>query len=385
MSEPSLPTPSIRRRPLYRQVADDLRAILETRQPGDLLGTEAAFTRRYGVSVSTVRAAFAELEREGLIERRQGGGTFVSPRPVQRRHVAVVMELDVAGRSLSPFYPRFLQELRLALGRVGLRSRPYLGYMQGGMLPGETSTCDDLMDDLALDRIVGMAAVGVAREFLESEFWRKMNLPAVSYDLLRANGINRNTEHFVRSALAHFKERGRRRIAVIGWENPVDGRNPMTKALEKLAPEYGVTLIHRWIDLSADASEQGMGWERFREIWNASTERPDGLMVIDDMLFADCQKAICELRIDVPEALDVVLRTSDAMAFHAPFPLLVWELQTASLAALYATALKALLNGEEPPAIDELPCTVKIVNGAEADADPFIPREIASQPFLSLL
>ncbi len=46
--------------------------------PGDQLPTEAALCQEYNVSRITLRRAMGDLEREGLVVRQQGRGTFAS-------------------------------------------------------------------------------------------------------------------------------------------------------------------------------------------------------------------------------------------------------------------------------------------------------------------
>ncbi len=66
--------------PLYYQLQLDLRRLIEggRLRPGDAVPSESELQRRYRVSRITVRRALAELEREGLVEARQGVGTFVA-------------------------------------------------------------------------------------------------------------------------------------------------------------------------------------------------------------------------------------------------------------------------------------------------------------------
>jgi GntR family transcriptional regulator len=62
------------------------RLLAEMGGPGERLGAEREMAERLGVSRSTVRAALAELERNGVIRRSRGrgGGIFVADRKVER-------------------------------------------------------------------------------------------------------------------------------------------------------------------------------------------------------------------------------------------------------------------------------------------------------------
>ncbi len=68
--------------PLYYQLESILREKINSGElaQGERLPTEAQLSKQYGVSRITVRQALASLVEEGLIERRQGLGTFVTQR-----------------------------------------------------------------------------------------------------------------------------------------------------------------------------------------------------------------------------------------------------------------------------------------------------------------
>ena len=65
---------------LYQQIVDQIkREISESRlKPGATLPSFRALAEDLLVSVITVKRAYEELEREGIIFRRQGLGTFVA-------------------------------------------------------------------------------------------------------------------------------------------------------------------------------------------------------------------------------------------------------------------------------------------------------------------
>ena len=75
---------------LYQQIVDGLkREISEGRlAPGTALPSFRGLAEELLVSVITVKRAYEELERDGIIYRRQGLGTFVADKGVNRSREA---------------------------------------------------------------------------------------------------------------------------------------------------------------------------------------------------------------------------------------------------------------------------------------------------------
>jgi GntR family transcriptional regulator len=74
-------------RPPYRQIADQLRAAIDSGdlRAGDRLPSEAELTRHYSVARMTARQAIQELRSEGRVVAEHGRGVFVRlPAPVRR-------------------------------------------------------------------------------------------------------------------------------------------------------------------------------------------------------------------------------------------------------------------------------------------------------------
>lgn len=65
--------------PMYRRIAEDLRAHIESGalRPGDKLQTEIELREHYGASRNTVRDAIKWLTSLGLVDTKAGQGTFV--------------------------------------------------------------------------------------------------------------------------------------------------------------------------------------------------------------------------------------------------------------------------------------------------------------------
>ena len=101
------------RQPLYLQLAGDLRdGIAEHKwQPGDLLPSETELSRDYGVSRGTVVKAIEVLLREGLAQRKQGVGTFVS-RPALHRQPGFLQGFSETVRNQGRIPSQQLRDIR---------------------------------------------------------------------------------------------------------------------------------------------------------------------------------------------------------------------------------------------------------------------------------
>lgn len=76
-------------RPMYLQIMGQIRRRIAVGDwaPGQEIPSIRALAAGTRVSVITVKRAFLELEREGVIVTRQGRGTFVADRVDLRRHL----------------------------------------------------------------------------------------------------------------------------------------------------------------------------------------------------------------------------------------------------------------------------------------------------------
>ena len=73
--------------PYYQQLKQILITDVQRRKEGDLLSSESDLCRRYSVSRTVVRQALDELERDGLVLKVKGKGTFVTGRKLNTSFV----------------------------------------------------------------------------------------------------------------------------------------------------------------------------------------------------------------------------------------------------------------------------------------------------------
>ncbi|MFE7510878.1 substrate-binding domain-containing protein, partial [Streptomyces sp. NPDC057540] len=114
-------TPASGRELKFRALMAELRrGILDgTWPPGSKLPTERALAAETGLSVTTVRRAYEDLVALGLVERRQGAGTFAAHRAERDRTDRRVVGVLVPDTTF--YYPRVLQGIEKELATAGAR------------------------------------------------------------------------------------------------------------------------------------------------------------------------------------------------------------------------------------------------------------------------
>jgi len=88
--------------PAYQRIQGVIRKHIDSGQlqPGDAVPSERDLAKTHQVSLMTARHALAFLEREGLVERRRGIGTFVAPPKIHFNKLMSYTE-QMAARTLT--------------------------------------------------------------------------------------------------------------------------------------------------------------------------------------------------------------------------------------------------------------------------------------------
>ena len=107
--------------PKYRQIADELRARMESGEypPDSLLPSKAELMKRYRVALNTVNNALGELRCHGLIETVHGVGTYARTPPPDEpspEYRAMMGRIDAIGEEV-----RQLRADVAALKRAGAK------------------------------------------------------------------------------------------------------------------------------------------------------------------------------------------------------------------------------------------------------------------------
>jgi GntR family transcriptional regulator len=89
--------------PVYKRIQNAIRNRIESSelQPGDSVPSERELAKIHKVSLMTARHALGGLEREGLVERRRGAGTFVASPKIHFNKLMSYTE-HMSSRGLNP-------------------------------------------------------------------------------------------------------------------------------------------------------------------------------------------------------------------------------------------------------------------------------------------
>jgi len=305
---------------------------------------------RFGVSIVTLRNAVLCLEREGVVERRQGSGTYVCAPPPDSRHVALACGFDVFRPRPSHCFLGMFDGLRRFFEERGLSTNVYVGHVSLEQR-GASDVCPELGVALREGRVAGAVGLSLADGDPHLLALREKSIPVVRHGGGTGPRVESDAQDLGRRGAEYLLGLGRRRLALVGWAHRAKspGRpDALVAGFVGALAQAGLPAREAWIRTEIDPYACGAGWEEFREIWAAQDEKPDGLVVTDDMLLVDVAMAIQELRIVVPDRLAVITHANRGSLQHAPFPVARLELDPEAHACAAGEMLLACRAGRQP-------------------------------------
>jgi hypothetical protein len=347
---------------LYQQVAATLRRELASgrHKPGERFASQNELARRFGTNATTAREAVALLVHDGWLTRRFGSGTYVAERAA-RPAVGIYSAFDFLVPRASPFHFLLPHYLREFLNGAGIDAGIYIGSRlaeERPSLPADRR----FVDDVAGGRLDALAIltgpVGAAWE----NWIRNLAIPAVG------SGTDFRVDigygDMLRRSVRLLAAQGCRRIALLSWSEAVLGPQ-----LRDALQGCGLEFHPEWVQSSFNPMLTGSGWSEFREVWAARREKPDGLIIADDVLFEDARIAIHEMGLRVPEQLRVVTHAIKGSGVRYSFPVTLAQVDVERYAALLGGMLVKLIRGEEvKPPMPVLPLELVETRPATAPA-----------------
>lgn len=331
---------------LFEQLKGDiLRGVYKN---GQKIAGENELARETGLSRQTVRQALSMLEREGLIERRQGSGTFVrraEPRRKKTWNIGVMASFP--GEYIVPAILRGVREeleeegffplLGATRNRVDAERELLEGYLEKGVDGLLVEAVQSALPNPNLPLYRKLLEQGVPLVFLNAAYPELGECVSVTMDD-RAGG---------RDAVRYLAARGHREIGCVFKSDDAQG-------------------LGRYEGYAQGLLECGLPLEDSRVVWYNSQERERllaGEGDLDSLLegLEGCTALVChndELAVRVEKALrargEQIPQERALLSFDnsllgelAPVPLSSFDHPKENMGACAARKLLALLSGRE--------------------------------------
>lgn len=284
-------------------------------KPGTKIPTEQALTRTMGVSRTTIRQALSMLEKDGVVERRHGSGTFF-----------------VGHSSRQP-------ESDQKKGLIGMINFFYMDYIYPEIVRGAEDaafekgyylvlTNCNMDHEKEIDSVVQLLNQGVHGLILEPSRNVQIDDEHPMMRLIEERGIPVVSTHWGRSsgktsavtiddrragmlATRYLLDRGHRRIAMIYKMDVESGRDRymgFRRAMEEAATVVDERFVvgYKYEDEIINFEQGYLHTRRILAEYSEHGERPTAFFYFNDRLAQQGYRAIREAGLRIPQDISVI-------------------------------------------------------------------------------
>lgn len=299
------------------QVQARMRALIHSgkAKPGYRFPPESEMAKRFGVSRVTLNRALAGLAHEQLLDRTQGRGTFVR-QDVCRGLIVFVFPLVLltAKASASPFFGILMNRLQKLF-----KARQF----QAHCVLGDGDTEAEFVDSLHLDSPLWRQAAAVVTSGrvpqLEKELLRRRcRVVCLGEPTPRTPSVEFDYASLGRQATQHLLARGYRRLGIVCRTACAPGEklSPAHDGFAEALAAAGYQPRPEWC-LFTHGETVLDGLTRIL----ALRERPDALVITDDMTALEVERVLLAKGVQVPGDLALITHATQGvdMPFVLPF------------------------------------------------------------------
>ena len=289
-----------KKEPLYASVANSLRSVVSSSKGGQMLPSERDLAEQYSVSSVTIRKVLDILSQEGHVQRFHGRGTVIVDK-LQQGEFAIVMRPALLEAGASPFYRETARLLSEKIHEYNNQWSPRL-HLGGKTNTGrEYPATLDLLEPDVLKRLRGVFSFHPLYEL--GEQLRQKNIPLVYFgNLSKVCIVTDNISHY-RESIKHLREIGCKTIGFLWahYDRPLKAEERKDSFFTKCAVDAGFSTNEICISAIKGDFTERMAYDKFVEFWQQQVDRPDGIVIDDDMLIGGVLRAILHKQIRMPE------------------------------------------------------------------------------------
>lgn len=292
--------------PYFIQLKKDILELLKNGKykAGDKIPSENELCKNTDVSIRTVRRALLELEKDGIIFRRQGRGSFLRELKGEKDNKGTICILfsDISFIT-RPSFSMILKGMEAACNELG-----YHFNMQAVGLRFGRSVSDlkPLGDVIFMKNISGFIVTSPLKKE-DIFFMRENNMAFVTFHKYKNLNVKvlapADFEEGAELGLKYLVEKGHRRIGIIsGYENTSDeiilGNDIFIETCRRLIGKYNLDSSPDLLRTSDYAESDGY---RIAKEMLSMAKPPSAIFTVDDLLARGAMKAIQELKLKIPD------------------------------------------------------------------------------------
>ena len=296
----------------------------------------------YPYSRMTIFKAIQTLEQQGYLRVAQGIGTFVA-RNRPTGCVGLVIEEEALHPQKAPFAFLLSRELRHFFVRLGYSLKLYIESCES--VSEVEIPVEELLGDLRQGKLCGLVATSCNTPLClqTSPTWAKKKIPYVDitgHEQVPFGGkMMFDTASMVRIALEACLRNSRRSLAIIG--------NCDIESLRQEAGRLEIETRQEWIQPFGESHGAGFnhekaGYQAMLALWDAG-EKPEAVLVTDDIVAKGVALAIVQLGIVVPRDLLFVAMANSGSGISYPVAAVTAEYDVAECARLAGEMLLDLM------------------------------------------
>ena len=293
----------------YRQIVDWITSEIGRKEllPGDKLESENSICARFSVSRQTVRHALGILARDGVIESRQGSGSFVKePDGTEQKSTGGQTIAIVSTYVNGYIFPNVIQGMEQVLGNAGFNIQINFTHNRKGT---EKDILKKLMDDPDLAGVIIEPTMSglpnTNRKYYDR--LKKQRIPVLFfnsfYEGLDIPHVSLNDEAAGRSLVDYLASMGHKKIGGIFKLDDGQGRLRY-KGFMKGVSAAGLSVNESnviWIDTD-DQMHMGFCKEKIlRRLQNCTA-----CVCYNDVVAHDLTEMCVQDKIRIPEDLSIV-------------------------------------------------------------------------------
>lgn len=295
-----------RRRPPVKQ--DEILAAVRSRivrgnlKPGDQLPTHLEIAHKFKTTGVTAQRAYERLVEEGFVVVRGRQGTFVVERPPHLHRFILAIPHDRSGQ-----WVRFWTVLESSARAMTDAGTHWIEVRTGIDSKRHNGDYDQLLDDVRTGNLAGILFATNPHLVRNTPLLDNPGLSRVALMTPPAPpGVTAmvfGSANFLERAVDHLVSLGRKKIAFLLVPGFTDN---LPNDIERLLASRGLTRHPLWIQMTHQSLAEWTGHLTHLLVSAPPTERPDGLVIVDDNLVEHACAGLLRAGLRLSNDIDVV-------------------------------------------------------------------------------